>query len=519
MVPGGFWNANMPAVNFAYALAFFTLGIGITLQGRLRETRFSLARALPALAGFATVHALADWGGVFIPLYATLVGEPVTGILSGVKTVATAVSFGFLLEFGVLLLVLDRPLERWVRPGPAVLTVFWVALFLAYPVLRPETDLHDWFGAGEVWARYLLGFPAATLAAGGLAFHRAEIGRCGRGQWLPHLRGASLSFAVYAIAAGLIVPRQPFFPASVLNEDWFLSFFGFPVRLLRGAAGLGVTVFMLRLLDIFKWEVEVRLRRMEEERAILCERERIARDLHDGIMQTLYGAGLGLRQVGTLLDELGSEGNPGEHWYDRTALDRVRSLVTDMSDALSRAVTELRTYVQSLCSAEQSVSTCSELIQAVGGLIRQVVALTGLRIDLKFDSLDAGPSVRVEDDLLPRGLRDDAIALVREALSNVVRHSGSRRARVLLARSDGTLLVRVADEGRGFDPAASAEGYGLRNMRRRTEARGGVLQVISTPGQGTQVVAYLPLGDSEARQDAQHTGGAHRGSEARAVSS
>lgn len=504
MAPGGFWDVNMPAVNFVYALAFFTLGIGIALQGRLRQTRLTLARALPALGAFAIVHALADWGGVFIPLYSAVAGGRVTGILLGVKTAATAVSFGFLLQFGVLLLVLDRPLERWVRTAPAVLTVFWMALFLAGPVLRPETDLHQWFGSAEVWARYGLGFPGAVLSAAGLAVHRAEIGQCGRGQWLPHLRGAALSFAVYGFAAGLVVPRQPFFPASVLNEESFLAALGFPVRLLRGAAVLGVTVFMLRLLDIFKWEVEVRLRRMEDERAILCERERIARDLHDGIMQTLYGAGLGLKQVGAILDELGSGDGPDGYRRDRAALDRVRALVTDMSDALSRTVTELRSYVQGLCSAEPSVCTCAELVQVVGSLVRQVVNLTGLRIDLEFDGLETDPTVGAPGEVLPRGLRDDAIALVREALSNVIRHSGSRRARVLLARSDGTLLVRVADEGRGFDPEAPADGHGLRNMRRRTEARGGVLQVISAPGQGTQVVAYLPLGDSDAGQDVQH---------------
>ncbi|BDG61299.1 sensor histidine kinase [Caldinitratiruptor microaerophilus] len=505
----GFWDANMPAVNFAYALAFFTLGVGIALQGRLWQTRFTLARSLPALAAFAIVHAAADWGAVFIPLYYGSAAERLVPLLVGLKTVATALSFGFLLRFGILLVSGEHPPERRTTGVPVAVVAVWIVFFLAYPLIRPGVELHSWFAAAEVWSRYLLGFPAAALAAVGLSRQGGEIGRLDRGRWLPYLRGASLSFAAYALAGGLVVPRQAFFPASVMNEESFLAVFGFPVKLVRGAAGLGVAFCMLRLLEIFRWEVEARLRRAEEERAVLCERTRIARELHDGIMQTLYGAGLALRQVGVVLDDLGGgPAGPDDARRDES-LAGARTLVREAADALSAAVTELRGYVQGLRTGVTSL-TWNELAAEIGALVRQVSCLTGLVVDLEFDGLEpASSGSGATEPPVPRALRDDVIALLREALSNVVRHSGSRRARVVVARSEATLLVRVSDDGRGFVAGSASQGQGLDNMRQRVEARGGVWQVHSAPGEGAQVVAYLPLGEFEAGD----LGGMRRGTE------
>jgi signal transduction histidine kinase len=91
--------------------------------------------------------------------------------------------------------------------------------------------------------------------------------------------------------------------------------------------------------------------------------------------------------------------------------------------------------------------------------------------------------------------------VVQEALNNVVRHSGARRANVLLHLEGGHLALRVTDDGRGFEsaPAGRSTGLGLRSAAERVAAVGGLLTVESAPGAGTTVRVAIPL---DARHDA-----------------
>ena len=86
--------------------------------------------------------------------------------------------------------------------------------------------------------------------------------------------------------------------------------------------------------------------------------------------------------------------------------------------------------------------------------------------------------------------------VVQEALTNVSRHSGARRASVLATAQGRRLRVMVEDDGRGFDPAAQSRGLGLAGMRERMELVGGALRIESTPGTGTAVIADVDLPES-----------------------
>ena len=80
-----------------------------------------------------------------------------------------------------------------------------------------------------------------------------------------------------------------------------------------------------------------------------------------------------------------------------------------------------------------------------------------------------------------------------EAMQNAAKYSGGAGVAVRLARDDGSLVFSVADDGRGFDPAATPPGSGLTNMRDRLEALGGSVEVRSHPGVGTDVSGWIPL--------------------------
>jgi signal transduction histidine kinase len=102
----------------------------------------------------------------------------------------------------------------------------------------------------------------------------------------------------------------------------------------------------------------------------------------------------------------------------------------------------------------------------------------------------------VESESVPEDLPDEykiyIYRLVQEALNNAVRHSGARNAKVLVERLAESIVVRVTDDGRGFDPVRS-RGMGILGMEERVKRLGGTLRVESQPGKGATVTADLPI--------------------------
>ena len=127
-----------------------------------------------------------------------------------------------------------------------------------------------------------------------------------------------------------------------------------------------------------------------------------------------------------------------------------------------------------------------------GGLVAGVAALaTDLRhntvIDVEFEAGDDVPE-------LPAGPRGELLQVVREALSNIARHSGATRTRIVLLARDGTLELMISDNGRGFavDAGRPTSHQGLVNMHARAAALGGRLDVDSEPGKGTRIIVEVP---------------------------
>lgn len=195
------------------------------------------------------------------------------------------------------------------------------------------------------------------------------------------------------------------------------------------------------------------------------ERHRLARELHDSISQVLYSIGLGARTARQALDRAPQEA------YE--PIDYILQL-TETSLAEMRAlIFELRPRAL----AEEGL---------VAALIKQTAALrTGYDV-ITHHQLGREPSV---------GL-DVKVALYRvaqEAMQNIARHAHARNVTVRLAESPTELVLEITDDGVGFDPAQPFPGHlGLASMRKRIADVGGVLEIASTPGQGTRVVARAP---------------------------
>ena len=197
----------------------------------------------------------------------------------------------------------------------------------------------------------------------------------------------------------------------------------------------------------------------------LRERERIALDLHDGIIQDIYGATLRLEDLGEDQQDAATQAQLGA-----------------VADGLLGVIGDVRSYIQGLRARELDGHLHGE---AIAALVREIAAPGGPASSLTFE----GVSI-----VLPDETANALLQLAREALTNVIRHARATRVEVILAYAPAGVTLTVRDDGVGFDPDATrgAEHLGLRNLRVRAEAARGSLTVGSSPGAGTTIAAFLP---------------------------
>jgi signal transduction histidine kinase len=196
------------------------------------------------------------------------------------------------------------------------------------------------------------------------------------------------------------------------------------------------------------------------------ERDRLRRDLHDGLGPSLSGVGLGLQA----LQDAQTAGNAAAA---EQLLGRIRQEVVT-------AVGEVRRILEDLRPA---VLDSARLPDAVR---QHAATVTTGQLEV---SVDAG-----ELPSLPADVEAAAYRIIQEALTNVVRHADAHQAHITLATSDGALTVKVADDGHGIRGQGRDGAVGLASMRQRAETLQGTLRVDSND-QGTTVMASLPLGD------------------------
>jgi signal transduction histidine kinase len=189
--------------------------------------------------------------------------------------------------------------------------------------------------------------------------------------------------------------------------------------------------------------------------AILEDRDRIARDMHDHVIQRLFATGLSLQSTSRL----------AEHPTVRTRLD-------EAVDNLDAAIKDIRQTIFELHRERPQ----RELGEEFAELVRESAQSLGFVPDLTIDgSLDS----------LPAELEADLVAVVREGLANIVRHAQASGASVRVSVGD-TIQVEVADDGVGVSPAAVQSG--LANLRQRAEGRGGSLTLRPRTPSGTALV-------------------------------
>lgn len=224
----------------------------------------------------------------------------------------------------------------------------------------------------------------------------------------------------------------------------------------------GVGVERGRLLDELR-EAQAELAARHRDAGTSTERERLAREIHDTIAQSLTGVVMLAQQTRGALAA-------GDLTTTRERLDVIEA-------AAREALTEARTLVAATASTGPAGTDVAAALHRLGERFERESGI-GITVDA------------VEVDL-PRDLQVVLVRCTQEALANVRKHSASTSARVTLTATDGTAVLVVSDDGTGFDTAVASTGFGLDGLRERLELSGGRLDVASDRD-GTVVTAQVP---------------------------
>ena len=275
-------------------------------------------------------------------------------------------------------------------------------------------------------------------------------------------------------------PRSSGFPA---HHPKMVSFLGVPIRALNRQLG---QIYLTEKIDgpAFTADDEkiiqmlaayaaaaiqnARLHENTHRLAVLEERERIGMDLHDGIIQSIYGVGLSLESA--------------LHSFEEEPQD-AKKRVQHSIDSLNQAIRDLRGYILDLrprqMGSEGLLSGLNRLITEFRANTLAAVQLTGIDHELKD---------------LPQPRSMALFHICQEALANIAKHAKAKQVEISLWSTEERVLMEIHDHGRGFEMEKmnATIGHGLANMQTRARSVGGDVDISSVVGEGTTVLAWVP---------------------------
>ncbi len=205
-------------------------------------------------------------------------------------------------------------------------------------------------------------------------------------------------------------------------------------------------------------------RRQAEQMAVFEDRDRIAKDLHDLVIQRLYATGMSLQGATSLITS-----------------PEVAERVSRSVDALDDTIREIRSAIFALQThpADRPVSLRAQILHVV----QEMTAALGFAPSLQLDG--------ALDTLVPTPIGEHMLTALREMLSNAARHSGAGRIDVVVRATGADLDLTVRDNGSGIPDGGRRSG--LRNLAHRAEGLGGALTIHTAPGQGAELIWHVPL--------------------------
>lgn len=451
-------------VYLIYGFAMINLGIFCLKENDFAARDLPILMSLRYLGWFGIIHGISEWSSL---LTIANVYPAFELYLFNIVQILKALSFALLLYFGLELLPLAPSLKKFTRLLPPLL---FLSTALGYLLLIKANGLAYHLqnnGYGILTIRYGLALPGGILAAAALSYHGAglKLGNApsaGRSHqqlaWILLING---------VLEGLIVQRADFFPASLINRESFFAAFGFQTLFLKAGMGILINYVLLHLIQGFRLEQLQRLRQLEQDKIAAGERKKLGLEIHDGIIQRLYAAGLKLEYL----------------------------LVDSKASALPMKLAEIKEDLNgSIAKVREFMSASTEDLVELPQLKDNLQALINLHQEAQRITLDFHPG---KGGLYKHQLSPEKSTqiyyIIQEAITNIAKHSGANRAKIHLEEAPDGMTITVTDNGIGLQAADrnKAKHFGLQSMQLRTEGMGGTF-AIKNLNKGLEIKITIP---------------------------
>jgi signal transduction histidine kinase len=472
---------NIIIVFFFYGLAFFSMGLAILLEIS-HNSELDYAQSLKALGLFGIIHGAHEWFEMVLIIHSQLVGEIKWEWVNYLRLFLLTISFLFLIAFGLRLILGPGGTRKKIIIMVVIIVLWYLGLYVVLQAPYPTPAL---LIKADVYTRYSLAIPGATMTAWGLILQRKSFEKYKMRRFSMDVTIAAIAFALYGGIGQLFVSQSDIFPSSYLNSDLFMNIFGFPIQGFRALMAIVAAVFIIDSLRVFDEENRRRIqdlsdaqkadeKRLKELRIELLlrtvnaqelERKRIARELHDDTGQTLTAIGLGLQAMSQTITK-----NPQRAIQHSSQLQRIAN---DGLINLQRMVSGLH-------------PPQLDELGIVAALRRYALEIN------QIHHLSVNVTGAIDDSQISDETRLTMFRIAQEAITNSVRHSRASTVLVNLEENEDEIMLRIDDDGAGFDVENTLQregkrALGLLGMIERANLINGSCQITSNPAGGTTV--------------------------------
>ncbi|MBF0553366.1 MAG: sensor histidine kinase [Nitrospirae bacterium] len=479
---------DMDVIYFFYGLSLFIMGTSILAQYKLNSI-YKAGRIIWLLGVFGILHGTTEW------LYMWEFIKGPSKMTDIAKWGFLISSYCFLLDFGLRMCLRNirtkSPFRKIIHPD------FWLIALILLLIMAVSSQSSNFLTTSNILSRYFMGFTGSVLTGVGfIAYYYSDDEKLVYHADIKFkLWALAISFFIYGVLSGLIVPIGGFFPASVINVGWFHSSTNLPIRLIRGLIIMVSSWNIGRILSIFQLEANYRLHHALDQRKLIAEelivsREQlrtfttrlqsivekekasIARELHDDIGQALTSLKIDVNELSI------------EYAAARTSvitgrIGEIEKFIDTIIDRMHNIATELR----------PSILDQLGLLAAMQWHARKFGKRTGINCELRYNDKIA-PMLNC---LSPES-SITIFRLFQEALTNVYRHANARKANIYIYSKDGKLLVKIVDDGIGIDTNKIFDynSLGLLGMRERVSMLGWHMDIKGRPCVGTTIKIIIP---------------------------
>ncbi len=470
-----FFTNYINEIYFIYGLSFFVMGIAIAFQVR-RNSSFTMAKSLWLLAAFGFIHGISEWAYFYIPYKAPIRPSDLFFTLKMIELSLIGISFVLLLFFGIKLLydIKKKVYFKYVFGLAIILTFFWLSYFVFFRLIIVREDVKYWATLANIFSRYFFGLPGGLLSAYAVYLQKGQIKYFGGTAVLLSINILVISFMGYAIFAGAIVPTANYFPASFLNTNNFFNWTTIPIALVRTFFSLLITFSMLKVLKLFQIEKTAFINQVVGENAVLMERERIKRDLHDGIIQSLYALGLNMKDI--------------EYFIEEDNIGEAKLKITNSIENVDNTIRDLRMYIQDLKRAELAGLSLDQLIDKLEKRFNERFDIEVVVDNRLKANINVTPEIKIH-----------LYHILNELLANVIKHANASRVELKLLPDGENIEIIVEDNGIGFEEKEFKQGeymqgrWGIVNIQERVHSMGGYFNIKSNKGIGSRIIVEIPL--------------------------